>query len=268
MAIIVLFLLGAAMAERFIFFASAGFCLVIALLLERLLARYNITGTAILNNNKTRAILIPICVVFIAMTISRNSDWVDGYTLYQTDVKRSPADARLHTYLGNELYTIQYSQTQDPSAKTKILNEAINNFRQAIAIYPDYESAHENIGNVFFMTQQLDSAEVHDKKVIELNPINAVACNNLAGIYFNRQQYAEALGLCRKIISISPDKIDIYGNMGVCFMNLKQYDSAVVYFKKLIAAGEANRSSYTNLAQAFYQAGQPDSANKYGAFAK
>ncbi len=254
------------MAERFIFFASAGFCIVIAFSLEKLLARFNISVQSVLKHKVAAGALLLVAAILIFMTISRNADWADDYTLYEEDVKKSATDARLYNYLGNELFTNELQKEQDPGAKKQIATEAVNNLEKSLAIFPNYSLAHANIANAFIFLQQYDSAEVHDKKAIALKPEELAPYNTLAAVFFNKGRYADALELCHKILAIKPNYSEIYGNMGTCYIFMKQYDSSIVYFRKAIASGRSNAAVYENIARAFMASGQVDSAQKYAAF--
>ncbi|NDC42906.1 MAG: hypothetical protein EBZ77_15375, partial [Chitinophagia bacterium] len=72
------FLIGAAKAERFLFFASAGFCLAIALLLEQLVLRATETGMPQLRDGKVLAFVVPVALIFGGITMGRNGDWADN----------------------------------------------------------------------------------------------------------------------------------------------------------------------------------------------
>src|SRR5205807_1867118 len=87
----IVFLVGATMAERFLFFPSVGFCLVVAQLMRRLWGGDN----GVVPDQKLYLILVPVALVWAGLTIQRNSQWKDAYTLYKTDLERTPNNYRL-----------------------------------------------------------------------------------------------------------------------------------------------------------------------------
>ncbi len=91
------------MGERFLFFASAGFCLIIGLAVEKWILRAALTMPSFLKNKLAIAVLLPVCLIFSGLTIARNNDWKDNYTLFKTDLANSPNDSRLYFYVGDEL---------------------------------------------------------------------------------------------------------------------------------------------------------------------
>ncbi len=187
------FIIGALMAERFVFFASVGFCLVLALLIERLLEKFSIPNDQLLKSKTTWVFLIPLVLILGKMTISRNEDWLSSYTLYSADIKKSPLNCRLYQYLGNVLAVHISTEEQNAEQKKHIITEGITNLQKALAIYPDFAQAQVDIGYAFFMVGQLDSADVHNKKALALDPNNIIALDNLAGVYFMRNNYEDAI---------------------------------------------------------------------------
>ena len=77
------FLMGAEMAERFAFFASAGFCLAAALAIDKWIIKTPASNSGVLRQPKVLAVLAPVFLLFSCLTIARNADWKDNYTLYK-----------------------------------------------------------------------------------------------------------------------------------------------------------------------------------------
>jgi hypothetical protein len=90
-------LIGATMAERFLYLPSIGFAVAVAALLYRLKDRVPVQVIAIL-----------LIAVWSARTFARNLDWQDNLTLARADVENAPRSARLHEMLASSLFT------QDP----------------------------------------------------------------------------------------------------------------------------------------------------------
>ncbi len=101
----ILFLIGAAMGERFLFFPSVGFCLVVAVAVEKWLSKPGATVSQVFENPKALAVIAVIGLAYIVLTVRRNAEWVDNYTLYKSDVEKAPNGAKLNYFTGYELAT-------------------------------------------------------------------------------------------------------------------------------------------------------------------
>ena len=78
------FLIGNEMAERFLFFPSTGFCLLVALAIDQWIVKNKDENIRFYIPAKAFALLSPVLLVFSGMTIARNNDWQNNYTLYKT----------------------------------------------------------------------------------------------------------------------------------------------------------------------------------------
>jgi len=87
----IFFLIGAAMAERFLFFPSVGWCMICALVIEKLALR-SARGIYGLVSRKAFAIIISLFLIFGLLTINRNSLWKNAYMLYKNDSRYAPHD--------------------------------------------------------------------------------------------------------------------------------------------------------------------------------
>jgi protein O-mannosyl-transferase len=116
---------GTIMGERLAYLPSAGFCLAIALLWMHLA------------NHQSRLAWIVLCVILAtlgARTFVRNRDWYDNGSLFLADLKSAPGSAEIHGNAG----VIYMTRGQ--------LQEAREEFRKSLLIYPDSPAAVEAYG--------------------------------------------------------------------------------------------------------------------------
>jgi protein O-mannosyl-transferase len=263
------FVVGAEMAERFIFFPSAGFCLLIGLAAQRLLAGASSEGiTSAFSNKKLLGVVIPVLILLSCMTWIRNMDWVNSLTLYRADIKHAPNNARLHFFLGNELLITQSAGEVSPEEKKQMVDEAIGHLQLALAIYPGYSDAQRALGNGYFFMSRLDSAEYHFNRALAIKPGDLEALNNLDVAYFNDQKFQQSIETCRKILELKPENTEKYNNIGICYIHLEQYDSAITTLKTGALLDPEFNSFYQNIALAYKLTNQIDSAKKYESIAR
>ncbi len=264
----IFFLLGATMAERFLFFPSVGFCIAIAWLVSKWQERSGVEGDTILNNKKMWLLLLPVLVVLGWHTIGRNSEWKDNYTLYSADLLKAPDNMRLRWFRGNELTTKVFEAQTADDLKLQAMTEGIKELQQAIAIYPLMLPAHLDLGHAFFMMQQFDSSILHSRKVLLMDPYNAIALFNISGVHFSNGRYDSAIAYCHMAAKSDPDNFDIPRNIAFSWLQLGQYDSSIVYFKKVLFQYPDDGFCNGFLAKAYQGAGMMDSSKKYEQLAR
>jgi protein O-mannosyl-transferase len=254
------FLMGAEMAERFAFFASAGICLLMALAIEQWIIKAEATDITLLTSTRVMAVLVPLCLLFSGMTIARNFDWATDYKLFKTDVEKSPNDSRLYHYVATAIAENVYPKETDSLKKKELDEESLNYLRKSLAIYPTYSEAHIEMGRIFDRQHKWDSAEYHDLKAFELNPNNATACNNLGSVYLSSAKYQKAVELFQRSIALNPNFKYPYFNSARAYVQLQKYDSAVMYFNKMLQFDPTFVDAHQEKAMAFFQMQKFDSA--------
>lgn len=263
------FLIGSTMAERFLFFPSAGYCLLAALILVRVFKLSGVGSmTDLFAHRYFRLSVIGLSVAFGALTIIRNAEWADNYTLCTNDVKKSPDNCRLNYYVGYELENTVIPAEADPGVQAGLTKDAIDHFSKAIAIYPDFADAHANLGFVYEKVGLADSAERHDKEAIRLKPFFPDAINNLGKLYYGSKKYQPAIELYKSAIRTKPSYPDFYTNIAACYGSMGKYDSSIYYLRQGIAVEPTYGLLYKNMSFTYQLMGMRDSAGKYQALAQ
>ena len=256
------FLVYSELAERFLFFASAGFCVAAALAFERWVMKGKMQDANSLKNKRALIVLAPICIVLFLLTIARNSDWQDNYTLFSADLKKAPKDCELNFYLGCELSQKMYAEETNPATQRELIIKSIGYLNDAITIYPDFDGAHAELGRIYDMLQMFDSAIVQDKRALAVNPVNSIAAYNLARSHYFLKQYPEAIAAFKKTIALQPGIMLSNLNLGLCYFDYHQYDSAAVYLNKTLAIDPQQQIALQRLSLIQTMKSQPDTANR------
>lgn len=255
------------MGERLLFFPSVGFCLVIGLLIEK------ITGVgeanlSFLKNKKVLAIIIPIVIIFLVLTIYRNSEWIDNYTLYTADIKKAPQSVKLNFWLGLELLAVIAKEEKDITKQKQIKEEGIEYIDKSLAIYPYFSDAESELSAEYFREGKYDSAEIHGNRAISINPENPVTLNNLGSVNFIKKDYEKAIALYKNAIRIKPEYVDPYTNAATSFLSMGKVDSGIYYLYEAVAVDPTYNLSYVYLGMAYKSIGKVDSERKYEAIAE
>lgn len=257
-------LIGAEAGERFVFFASVGFCMLLALAIEKWIARdTEMTYPGIFKNKLAAGVIAAICLLYTGLTFARNNDWKDNYSLFKSDLAKSPNDARLYFYYGDELAENMYATEPDTAKQRQLLNDAVGNLKKAIDIYPKYTEAHVEAGKAYFMGLNYDSAAYHFQKALQLNPEQSIAANNLGTIYLRTGRYPEAISLYKRAIAIKGDFGQAYFNLGCTYIQTKQYDSALDNLNKTLALDPGYANAYMQIGVVYYVQNKYDQAIPY-----
>ena len=136
-------IIGTVMADRLLYIPSLGFCLMIAILLNRIIIGNSstkeriITLGSFLSNNKRIFYATSIILLFYSIkTWSRNPIWKDNNSLYTQGVKDAPMSSRSHYLYALYLLDNEAIPEQNPQRRNELFDETVNEFQASLDYYP------------------------------------------------------------------------------------------------------------------------------------
>ncbi len=141
--------------------------------------------------------------------------WRDSYTLSQRMVTLAPASPRAHNSLGVIL-------AADGDAK-----KAVDCFREALRLDPDYAEAHYNLGHALADQGRLDEAIRHYEQAARLRPHYWEAYNNLGVAMLRTARFQAAGQAFREVLRIKPGYADAWYNLAIAMENLGRTVEAI-----------------------------------------
>ncbi len=233
----IFFTIGTHFGERLLFIPSLGFCLIVAVFMQKLIDRKKLKPVGI-------GILSILLLGYSYKTISRNTDWKSDFSLYSADLKKNPNSARLNYSLGLEVMKEKALMAQNAQDQQRFYKEAEELLLKAVELYPTYSDAYANLGLLKYRTKQFPEAEKFYLKAIELNPSNAIALSNLGAIYFEMKQYEAAKNVYQNALKANPNMADANTNMGATLATLGQLKASIPYFEKAAELDPNNPQIY------------------------
>ncbi len=263
----ILVLIGSSFGDRFMYFPSLGFAMLLAFLILQLLkADYRLKSNSLgtfFNNYKLPIILtVIITLAYSFKTMDRNKVWYDSFTLYDNDIKIAPNSAKLNYHYGLELNKKGLDEN-DPAKKGEFMNKAFQHFAKAAEIYPDYHDAYGQMGLMHYRNKSYDKAMENYEKSISLKQNNATVYSNMGIIYFERGNLSKAREVYEKAVQIDPRFVDARRNLGSVYAQLKQFDKAIEQFNQALKYEPDNAVVYLYLGYAHRDKGDNTTAQTY-----
>lgn len=103
---------------------------------------------------------------------------------------------------------------------------AIEEFKEAVKINPNYAKAYNCIGNGYQSLRNSQEAISYYKKAVQIDPNYVKAYNNLGGEYFSLKQYQEAIACVEKALQMNPNDAQNYYNLGLAYSFLEKPQQA------------------------------------------
>lgn len=259
----VFILIGANLAERFLFTPSLGYCFLLGALLIKLTKTDVFSKKLSLSTHRKLLILfIPILVGYSFKTVSRNMAWKDNYTLFSTDIITSPNSARINNAIGSVL-TEMAAEEKDETKRKELIDKAMPVILKSIEIYPYYQDAHFNLGTAYGLLNDNEKALENYNKAVQYGSTFWKLYNNMGIIYTRVKQYDKAILNLQKALKYNPQNVTIYYQLAEAYKNAGDINSAKNTYNKLIASKLADEVTYINISRLCLEAGQLNDAIPY-----
>ena len=254
-------MIGATMAERFLFVPSLGFCIVLGYLAYRFFKLKKIKSI----KNAPPAFLGLFAIVLLLYsfkTINRNKDWKNAKTLFSSGLKTAPNSARALSSYGTFLREAG-EQSRDPNQKQKLLTQALDYYQKALDIYPAYSEVYYNMGVSNMNLGRNDLAQKQYEKTLSIEPKFQGALNNLGYLYFQKKDYASAKKYWEQLLALNPNNASALGNIGAIYHNNKDYNKAANFYERALKNDPNNQQVLGNIVKVYQQLGKTAEAKFY-----
>ncbi len=182
------------------------------------------------------------------LTWRQSTEYRNLIALYTATLKKNPGCWMAHYNFG-----IVLSEAGDT-------DQAIDHYRQAVALRSDYAEAHYNLGRLLVEQGRLDDAIAHYEKAVDINPADPEAQNNLGVTLFGIGRIEDAIVHYQKALEIQPDYAEASCNLANALITKGDFDGAIARYRVCVAAVPDQAEAQYNLASALLRKGHTDEA--------
>lgn len=227
-----------AMADRYSYVPLIGIFIILAWGVPALLSkgRYRKVVYAGLG-----VFTIVLCLV---MTWFQVRVWQNQYTLFAHAVEVTSDNYLAHNGLGRAL------------KKQGKLDEATNQFFEALRIKPDFLPTYINLGSIYYIQNKTDEAITYFSKAVQKNPNLVNAHNSLGMLYDQQGQVDKAIEHFRATLAIKPEDVGAHTFLAKTLAAKGRLDEAVYHYTELLQLQPANAVVHYNLGVALENQGK------------
>ena len=131
-------------------------------------------------------------------------------------------------------------------AQQKVV-EAIAAFKAIVAVYPDYDRALHDLGELYRKRGEFQLALPLLQHALVMQPLVAEYQNTLGMLYQQLGDHAKAALYYRRALDITPDHTATLCNLGVAYKHLNRLDEAETAYNQAIALNPAMAEAFNNL---------------------
>ncbi|MEX0806622.1 MAG: tetratricopeptide repeat protein [Candidatus Binatia bacterium] len=156
-----------------------------------------------------------------------------------------------------------YNNLANAFSKQGKLTSASDNYQQALALRPEYGTAHFNLGNLLVHQGDFNKAGYHLAEAIRINSAHAEAYNSLANLFARQGKLESAVQQYRKALDLGLSGAEIHFNLGVILAKLGRLDQASDSLKESLRVNPDFAPSYNSLGRLLAVQGHLDQAIEY-----
>ena len=230
--------LRALMAERFLYLPSIGFCVLVAILMERL--GRPAAGRPGKGARTAAVILATILVCLYGVrTMARNTDWKDSMTITKSILKVDPLNPWALMALG-----VAYSAEERYEMAMKPL-------KKVIGMAGDYFAPKNALGFCYLQLGRYDEAIAVYRDALRIKPNNLEALGSIGVAYASLGKYDEAIKHFKKAIAIDRAYVEGYINLGTAYGRMGDPARAIKEYERV----EQNTVSKQDIAISYIRIG-------------
>ena len=133
---------------------------------------------------------------------------------------------------------------------------AIDKYREALAILPDYPAAMHNLGGLLCDTGQTAEAIGLLERLVEIDPKGGEAHYNLANALQRLDRLEDAVTHYQEALRLRPNHAGIHNNWGMALHKLGRFEEAVTHYQEALRLRPDDSYVHCNLAYALQRLGR------------
>ena len=135
------------------------------------------------------------------------------------------------------------------------LDAAIDSFKQALKIKPHYADAYINMGNVLSATGDQEAAIDSFKEALKIKPDYAEAHCNMGNALKDNGDQEAAIDSFKEALKIKPEYAEAYINLGIILSSTGDQEAAIDSFKEALKIKPEYAEAYNNMGNALKDKG-------------
>jgi protein O-mannosyl-transferase len=194
------------------------------------------------------ALFVVIALVSTLAAARENRPWANSYALWSNAARVRPDYWAAHYNIGLALLD------------AKRFEEARASLELANALKHDEADVLDGLGRAYDGIGDTANAVTSFKKALEINPEMFESYNNLGALYFKTNNYDVAAANLRQALRLRPEASISRFNLGLCYAGQRRYSDAAQELERVVRATPDDAEAFYELGLAYEQMGRKDEA--------
>jgi len=126
------------------------------------------------------------------------------------------APAKVHALTGPTAEEF-FRKALDCEMQSELLPQAVDSYRQALELAPEWIDAHINLGVALYQMGRVEEARAEFSAAVELDPLSGISRYNLGCVLEEQGRIDEAIGHLRRAARAMPAHADVHFNLALAY---------------------------------------------------
>lgn len=237
----VIFTVGFVVAERNLYLNVFGQAAILVAGFKRLEKKISSK-----DRGKLKLSFVATMILFAAKALIRSYDWRTESSLYSSGLKVCPNNAKVYYNIA-KLSADASTKASNRTDKQYQILKSIAHYEKALQLWPDYEQALNNLGNLY--RQQGDNLQAKKllKRALSIQPKFPACWMNLGVAQANLNEFEEAELSYKTALEQRKNYPDCHYNLGTLYLKMRSFDQAIGEFSTAIRLRPDHFSAWSNL---------------------
>ncbi len=110
-----------------------------------------------------------------------------------------------------------FRKALDCEMNSEFLPQAVDSYRQALALAPEWIDAHINLGVALYQMGRVEEARAEFAAAVKLDPLSGISRYNLGCVLEEQGEIDEAIGHLRRAARAMPAHADVHFNLALAY---------------------------------------------------
>jgi len=243
------------LADRYVYIASFGYCLVMGFLINRLYEVRSGTGKSVVFKSVALLLFLTLLSGYSWMTIQQNKVWKDSFSLWSDAVRKYPEGNLANAMMGG----VSIDQGR--------YERALPYLEKAIRIRPSDVISRKNLGIAYMKLGDFGKAIKEFLTVLQQTPEDETLKFTVAILYGEQKEYRKSEEILDELIRKRPDEYLFHLHKGYLHEETGQFEEALREYERSIRLAPQQPSPYRQLGD-FYLYRRKDLKKAIGCYAE
>lgn len=168
--------------------------------------------------------------LYLALSLAQQEKYPEAEKSFVRAYDVAPEERKELVYGNQHAFFVANYNKGITSNSTRNYDEAVEYFKKAVAVEPNYAKGHVNLGVAYSMLDDDDKALASFQEAVRVDATSKEAWENLGITYQTMREYTKAREAFAKVVELDPDDVDGKFALADMYFNEGNHEKALEFY--------------------------------------